>query len=207
MTKLLYIEASPRKNRSVSIEIAETFRDAYLDAHPSDEFKTINLWSYPLPELSGDMVNGIYANYHGLDLTYREAEAWEEIVRVVEQFKSADKYLFSVPMWNFGIPYKLKHYLDVIVQPGLTCSYSKQEGYRGLVAGKPAVVIYTRGGSFAGKPQAPDFQKPYMEQVLNFIGIKDIRSIIVEPTLGPALDVQKIKTDACLQAEEIAASF
>ena len=184
MAKLLYIEASPRKNRSISIEIAEAFRDAYLNAHPSDEFKTINLWSYPLPELSGDIISGIYANYYGLDLTSREAESWEEIVHVVEQFKAADKYVFSVPMWNFSIPYKLKHYLDVIVQPGLTCSYSEQEGYRGLITDKPAVVIYTRGGSFANKPQSPDFQKPYMEQMLNFLGIEDIRSIIVEPTLG-----------------------
>ncbi|OGK10273.1 MAG: hypothetical protein A2W80_08310 [Candidatus Riflebacteria bacterium GWC2_50_8] len=30
---------------------------------------------------------------------------------------AADIIIISVPMWNFGMPYRLKHYLDVIVQP------------------------------------------------------------------------------------------
>lgn len=46
---------------------------------------------------------------------------------VIEQFTAADKYLFSLPMWNFGIPYKLKHYIDVIVQPGYTFSFTKKD--------------------------------------------------------------------------------
>ena len=31
------------------------------------------------------------------------------MVRFADHFKSADKYIVSLPMWNFGIPYKLKH--------------------------------------------------------------------------------------------------
>ena len=34
----------------------------------------------------------------------------------------AERVLISTPMWNFGIPYKLKHWLDIINQPGLTAS-------------------------------------------------------------------------------------
>ena len=55
---------------------------------------------------------------------------------MIERFKGADKYLFSLPMWNFGIPYKLKHYIDVLVQPTYTFSFSPKEGYKGLVTRK-----------------------------------------------------------------------
>lgn len=44
---------------------------------------------------------------------------------MIERFKGADKYLFSLPMWNFGVPCKLKKYIDVIVQPTYTASVER----------------------------------------------------------------------------------
>lgn len=207
MAKLLYIEASPRKSRSISIEIATAFRDAYLNAHPGDEIKTLNLWSIPLPELSGELLNGVYATLHGLKMTAKEADAWQDMQRVVEQFKAADKYLFSMPMWNFSIPYKLKHYLDIIVQPGLTFDIQGEEGRKGLVQGKPAVLIYARGNQYQGARAAADFQQNYMEHILRFIGIGKIQSIVVEPTLVAPAEQEAVKAAARAQAEQLATTF
>ncbi|MBV9130893.1 MAG: NAD(P)H-dependent oxidoreductase [Verrucomicrobia bacterium] len=36
--------------------------------------------------------------------TREQAQAWKRVEAVIERFKSADWYLFSLPMWNFGIP-------------------------------------------------------------------------------------------------------
>lgn len=207
MARLLYIEASPRKNRSISIELAALFRDAYLNAHPGDEIRSINLWNLSLPEINGEVLNAKYALMHGLKPTAREAEAWQEVIRVVDQFKAADKYIFSVPMWNFSIPYKLKHYLDVIIQPEQTFNFSPEDGYKGLVTGKPAAVIYARGGSYAGEAAAMDMQKSYMELVLGFIGITDIRSVIAEPTLGKEADTEAGWQKARQLAEQLARDF
>lgn len=208
MAKLLYIEASPRKNRSVSIEIAAAFRDAYLNAHPGDEIRSINLWNMQLPELTGELLNGVYAKLLDLKLTAKEAEAAQEIHRIVEQFMAADKYIFSLPMWNFSVPYKLKHYLDIIVQPGQTFSHTPGEGYRGLLCGKPATLIYARGGEYAQEGLATmDFQKSYMEHILRFIGIGDIHSVVIEPTLVSPPELEQTKARALAQAEEIAAKF
>ena len=70
-------------------------------------------------------------------------------------------------MWNFGVPYKLKHYIDVITQPGLSFSFSPETGYTGLVTGKPAAVIYARGGEYSSSEAAArmDFQKPSSRNV------------------------------------------
>jgi len=114
-----------------------------------------------------------------------ERAAWAPVEQLINHFTGFDKYLFSIPMWNFGIPYILKHYIDLLVQPGHTFSYTPEEGYRGLVTGKPATIIYARGGSYelSTPMEVLDHQRAYMETILGFIGFTDIRSIIIEPTL------------------------
>jgi len=32
--------------------------------------------------------------------------AWQSVLAVVERFRTADRYVFSVPMWNGSIPYR-----------------------------------------------------------------------------------------------------
>ena len=43
MTKLLYVETSPRKQRSASIEVARAFLAAYRQAHPADTIQEIDV--------------------------------------------------------------------------------------------------------------------------------------------------------------------
>lgn len=52
------------------------------------------------------------------------------------------------------------------------------DGYEGLVKGKKAVVITTRGGSYAGGPL--DFQEPYLRAVFELIGMTDVAFIHAE---------------------------
>jgi len=209
MSKLLYIESSPRKDRSSSIKIANVFLDAYKHANPDHEIETIDLWALELPAFDGDTINAKYRILHGQPHTSEEAAAWDEVVKIFEHFNSADRYLFSVPMWNFGIPYKLKHYIDIITQPGLSFSFSPQEGYTGLVTGKPVAVAYARGGEYSSDANltALDFQKPYLEMWLGFIGFTDIRPIMIEPTLSDPESLQKVETTAKEFATDIAKNF
>jgi FMN-dependent NADH-azoreductase len=207
MAKLLIIEASPRKTRSASIQVADAFAAAYADANPDDTVEKLDLWALDLPAFDGDTINAKYRVLHGQKHTAEEAAAWKAVADMANRFASADKFLFSVPMWNFGIPYQLKHFIDIITQPGLTFSYTPEEGYKGLVTGKPAAVVYARGGAYSDDSmKAMDFQKPYVELLLGFIGFTDIREIVVEPTLM-ADDPEAVKTNAARQAAELARSF
>jgi len=103
-------------------------------------------------------------------------------------------------MWNFSIPYRLKQYIDIIVQPGFTFTFDADKGYSGLVKGKPLQLLLASGGEYPdGTPMAAfDFQKPYLEMIFRFIGFTDIRSLRVEGTLSPAAqdNLKKIKTSA-----------
>ena len=209
MAKLLHIETSPRKDRSTSIAVANEFLEAYQKSHPGDEIETWDLWETVLPEFDGDTINAKYQILHGLEHTPEQAAAWQTVTDVFRRFSAADKYLFSLPMWNFGIPYKLKHFIDVITQPGLAFNYTPDTGYTGLVTGRPAIVVYARGGAYSTGDQARalDFQKPYMDLLLGFIGFTDIRSIVADPTLAAPDQVDTAKRTATSDARKIAETY
>ena len=185
MSKLLYIEVSPRKDRSASIEVAQSFVSAFSEKDTNNTVETLDLWNTVLPEFDGDTINAKYRVLHGEDPTPEEIAAWKVITQITDQFQAADHYLFSSPMWNFSIPYKLKHYIDVISQPGLTWSFSPETGYEGLVTGKSATLVLARGGEYSSSTEAAamDFQRTYLEMILGFIGFKDINTVLIEPTL------------------------
>jgi FMN-dependent NADH-azoreductase len=204
MSKLLYIEASPRKSRSKSIEVAHVFLSALQNSHSSVEVDEWDLWATELPSFDGDTVDAKYAILHGQPHTPEQANAWRRVTEVIDRFKTADWYLFSLPMWNFGVPYVLKHLIDVIVQPGLTFSFSPAEGYQGLVTGKKAAAVYARGGAYGAGTgmEAYDLQSKTLGGVLGFIGVTDLTSIFVEPTLAAPADLEA----AVKKAKELAVS-
>jgi FMN-dependent NADH-azoreductase len=112
-------------------------------------------------------------------------------------------------MWNFGIPYKLKHLIDVIAQPGMTFGYDPEKGYFGLVTGKKVALVLARGGMYApGMPAAAiDFQLPYLEHILRFFGMTDFQTILVEGTLGGPEAAAKARAHGAAAAAGLAADF
>lgn len=206
MSKLLHIESSPRGKRSASVTVAQHFLDAYRAAHPGDVIETLDLWHAALPEFDGPTIDAKYAVLHGQNHTPEQVQAWAAVKKIADDFKSADAYVISLPMWNFGIPYKLKHYIDLLIQPGLTFSFSPETGYKGLVTGKPLVAIYARGGAYGPGTgaEAYDQQSGYLKQALGFIGFTDIKEVFVEPTLASATSKDEAVAAANKKVEDLA---
>jgi len=210
MSKLLYIQASPRGKRSHSIAVADAFIGAYERKHPDDEIVILNVFDSSILNFDGLAVQAKYTILHGQVHSEEELQVWKNVEEVIEQFTSADKYVLAVPMWNFSIPYRLKQYIDLLVQPGYTFSYSEETGYKGLVAGKPMLAVYARGGEYppGSGIEAFNLQTKYIELIFGFIGLEDIRSVVVEPTLqgGPVVTEAK-RQRAIGKVKEIAAVF
>lgn len=179
--RVLYIEASPRKERSYSIKAANAFFTSYKEAHPKDEIDKLDLWKEDLPPFDGAMINAKYTVMHGKDPTAEEKKAWDLVKKIAERFKTADKIVLAVPMWNFGIPYRLKHYIDIITQPGVTF-----QGNKGLVPDKPTLVIYSSGGSYrpGSGGEKFDLQKPYLRLWLGYVGITNVKEVVVDGTMS-----------------------
>ena len=210
MANLLYIKASPRTGRSHSIATADAFVDSYLQANQNDNITTIDIFKKPLPAFDFKAASAKYKIMHNEEHSPEDRQIWGEIVSVIDEFKSADKYIMAVPMWNFSIPYRLKQYIDVIVQPGYTFTITEDGNYEGLVTGKPVFITYARGGEYPPETnkEAFDLQKKYLELILAFIGFSDIRSVVVEPTLAGGVDITKQRlAEAIEKARKIAKEF
>ncbi|CAN7424396.1 NAD(P)H-dependent oxidoreductase [Trinickia sp. LjRoot230] len=207
MARLLHIESSPRKTRSASLEVAQAFVETYRQAHPNASIDTLDLWQTPLPEFDGAALDAKYAGLSGAPLTEAQREAWDAIRALARPLHEADTLLLSVPLWNFSIPYKLKHFIDAVSQKDVLFSFD-DTGFGGLLRGKRAVVVYARGLDYSAQSITPaerfDFQKPFIEAWLRFVGIDDVETVIVEKTLfGSEVDAAA-RREACATAEALA---
>lgn len=183
--KLLFVKGSPREANSLSGKIAEAALAAYRNKYPSATIDEIDLWQAPLPEFDGDRAAAKLAVFAKETLAGVQKTAWDGIVEITNRFTSADDYLFTVPMWNGGIPYRLKLYIDIITQPGMLFEFDPKAGYKGLMEGKRATVIYTSGVYAPGVPPAfgTDHHSTYFDNWLRLIGFTDISSVRFQPSL------------------------
>lgn len=208
MKKLLHIIATPRADESRTLQVSKAFLESFKAKHPDWVLEELNLFKTLLPPLTVERVDGKYVLLSGKDLSGNLKEAWEEIVLCIKQFLSADGYLLSVPMWNFSIPYVLKHYLDIIVQPKYLFQYTAT-GVEGLAKNRKMVVVTSRGGDY-GSPEARklDFQEPYLKAIFNLIGITDITFVNSQPmdALGPQVRDRKVEA-ACATARNWGEKF
>lgn len=213
--KVLHIVASPRGAGSNTLAVSRAFFEELAVSHPDVEVETLDLHGDGLPSMNPHVIGheahafdmGMkFAVMYGHSTPRTEDPAWTEIAALVEQFKGADRYVVSAPMWNWNVPFSLKYYLDCIIQPGLTLAVDEGGDYVGLVTDKKLAFITARGGDYSeGSPLAPmNFQEPHMNLCFGAMGVRDITWIVAQPCdLGPADVAVKRASE---QARELASS-
>ena len=170
MPKLLVVEASPRGEYSISRNLAKTFVEQWMTAHPGGDVVERDLAKSDLP----------YVNlpWLGASLTPLEKHTPEmkEVLRVsdelVAELLAADHVVISTPVYNYNIPANLKSYVDHIVRKGLTLGMTGE----GLVHGKKCTVLMASGGVYTeGSPiRDRDIATAYLRLILKVIGIEDV---------------------------------
>jgi len=208
MTRILHVKASPSRHHSRSEAAAQAFIDAFVEELPHAELDTIDVWDIELPEFDETMLEAKFAVLRRHDATAEQQRRWAEAVRIARRFNRADLYVFSVPMWNFGVPYRLKHFIDIVTLPGENWSWSREHGYQALLENKRAVLVASSANVHdSDVPPGfvrSDFQRPYMRRWLEFIGIELVKEIRVSPTLTDATELKRIETQAELEARNFA---
>ncbi len=202
--RLLHIEASPRRERSRSSAVA-----ADLIAGLGDiEVERLALFEADLPPFDGAAIEARYALIGGESVPPGAQASWRRVEAAIAHFLSFDLWLFSVPMWNFGIPWRLKQYVDLITQPGLAFAV----GPDGQVEGKAhGTAILVAAGALDTRPDGAlaglDFQVAYLSAWLGFIGVSDVRTVRVQPTYGSEAEVEGAMARARAEARAVAAAL
>ena len=139
-----------------------------------------------IPDFDGNKVAAKLDVIAGQEHDERQKTAWDGITGVAGRFISADRYVIATPMWNGGIPYRLKQYIDVIHQPGLLWRLDPQTGYHGLLKNRKAVLALTSGAYGPSMPSPAfgiDHHSTYLRAWLNQAGVTDIEELRFQPTL------------------------
>jgi len=117
------------------------------------------------PILSGDDLKVLHAG-----------ETPKNIAKEQEQLLWAEGLVFIYPLWWFDRPAMLKGWFDIVLTNGLAFEYTN-EGVRGLLKHKKALVIITAGGSedyFKDNDALQLIHRPVTDGTLSFCGIDDV---------------------------------
>ena len=170
MTKALILNTSVAGAASVSNRLTGEFAAQLRQRDPSVEIVTRDLAADPVPHLLPETVAGIRATAE--TETERAALALSE--QLLAELKAADVLVIGAPMYNFGIPSTLKTWFDYVLRAGISFRYT-EKGPEGLITGKKAVVIETRGGLYSEGPAVSlDSQEPHLRTMLGFMGVTDV---------------------------------
>ncbi|MFC4075458.1 FMN-dependent NADH-azoreductase [Salinithrix halophila] len=211
MAKVLVITANPKTaEQSYSLSVTKAFLETYRQENPQDEIIELDLYQADIPYIDPDVFSGWGKLQQGTafhELSADEQFKVKAIDQLTDQFVAADKYVLVTPMWNFSVPPKMKAYIDTICIAGKTFRYTP-EGPVGLLTGKRAVHIQARGGVYSeGPAKELEFGDRYIRTILNFVGVSDVESIIVEGMNQMPDQAEEIKAKAMKRAEEVARNF
>ena len=208
MPKLLHLSCSPRPD-SESGAGALVFLDRFRQLHPDWDIDVADLWRERMPDFAGPILEAKYARMSGQRFSDAQRAGFAEAERMAMRLSLADRVLISTPMWNFGIPYKLKQFIDIIVQPGLTFRFDPSQGYVPLLKDRPTLVVLASGSDFStGMNRGRiDMATPYLREILRFIGISDVRFVAIGPTTGPRPSVEAARERASKRLAAMAANF
>ncbi len=178
---ILQINASARREAGNSTRVANSIVAHLQAANPAATLTLRDLSSDPHPVLDEAALGALF--------TPAEKRTPEQLARValddalIAELQAADVLVLGVPMYNFGVPAQLKHWIDAIARNGVTFRYT-ETGPKGLLTGKTVYVALARGGRYRGTEA--DSQVPYLKTVLGFLGMTDVHFIYAEGlNMGP----------------------
>lgn len=182
MTTALVITSSLAGPQSESTRLLERYVARLARLEPALTVLRRDLGREPVAPLDGTRLRAL--GRPAAERTPEEALAIAESDRLIAELRAADVVLLAAPMYNFGVPSGLKSWFDAVARAGVTFRYTAA-GPQGLLSGRRAVLVTTRGGRHRGT--AADHVVPYVRTMLAFIGITDLEVVYAEGlAIGPA---------------------
>lgn len=173
---ILVLNSSVQGDGSVSRQLVEETVDRLLKSSPHSKVVRRDLGAAPIPHLSTATLAGV----RGVPSNGVEHATRALSDELIAELRAAETIVIGAPMYNFSIPTGLRAWFDYVLRAGETFSYSAA-GPQGLLTGKGAIVIASRGGLYSeGPARAMDYQEPYLRQLLSFMGISNVTFVLAE---------------------------
>ncbi|EKN62578.1 acyl carrier protein phosphodiesterase [Neobacillus bataviensis LMG 21833] len=210
MSKLLYITANPKNDIKLSkgMQIGEVFLEEIKAAQPDVEIERWHLYDMEIPDIDMDLLYAraklSFMGYTKEQLSEAERTKLENMHALADRFIAADYYVFVTPIWNLGAPSILKKFIDnlFIVEKTFT---NTEAGPKGLLTGRKAIHIQTRGGIYSSGPMVEfEMGDRYLQKVFKFLGFETLDTVVAEGMDHFPKKVPEIMAKAKEQAAEAA---
>ena len=172
MGKLLLINSSISGDNSVSRQLAGELIERLQAAAGTLELVHRDFSQEPIPHLDGERFGALFTPVEARSPAQAEAVAFADTL--IDELMTADTLVITLPMYNFSIPSMLKAWIDHVARPGVTFKYT-DTGPVGLLEGKRVYLVSALGG--VHEAGGSDFMRPYIKQILGFLGIDDVVDI------------------------------
>lgn len=191
MSTILVINSSVSGDASVSKLLVEDTLAGLRAADPTARVVTRDIGQNPVPHVTPETLAAL-GREEPTSSAQREARALSD--QLIDELFAADTIVIGVPMYNFGIPSTLKAWFDYVLRAGKTFRYS-ETGAEGLLTGRRAIVVLSRGGFYgSGAAKPKDSQEPHLRTLLGFAGILDVTYVRAEKlAFGPEARDQSIR--------------
>jgi FMN-dependent NADH-azoreductase len=181
--RLLHIDSSIRGSHSVSRQLTAAIVRKLKTEDPQIEVIYRDLVARPLPHMTFATLPRDHpsSRFSGpLDPTAQLLR--NESERVLNEFMTADIVVVGAPMYNWSIPSQLKAWLDIIIVPGKTFTYTEHGPETGLVPEKRFIVAITRGVFYGQETDyiSSEHTETYIRTVLSFIGVHNPEIILAD---------------------------
>ncbi|MEX5636461.1 FMN-dependent NADH-azoreductase [Parafrankia sp. FMc2] len=162
MPSLLRLDSSADPRSSTSRELTGIFTRTWRELTPEHEVVERDLHRTPPPHLPNSALH--YAPRLRADGERPDPAAEDLQNALLAELSAADLVVIGAPMYNWSIPSTLKAWLDHVHVLGTTVPFDTKDQ---PLAGKPVVVISSRGAAYAGTPDiGKDHTIPPIVQIL-----------------------------------------
>lgn len=200
MTTVLKITSSLHGADGQSSRLAALLVDALARRTPGLQVIERDLSRQPPPHLDADRFSAFITAPALRTAAQHEAVAVSDTL--IGELRQADLIVLGLPMYNFGVPSQLKAWIDHVARAGVTFKYTDR-GSVGLLTGKKAFVLATRGGVYQNSPV--DTQTAYVRDFLRFLGIDDVEFVHAEGLALGAAASESSLAKARVQVQNLAA--
>lgn len=183
---LLLVNASARKERSLSRRLATAFVTQWMASRPGDAIVERDVGIDQPPLLTEAWIAACFTPESQRTPAQREVLAWSDAA--IEELARADLLLIATPRYNYGMPAALKAWFDQVIRIDRTFRFDREEKtwpLSPLLSGKKLVLL-SASGEFGFAPgglrERWEHLEPHVRTCAHYLGVagKDVHHVAIE---------------------------
>lgn len=183
---LLLVNASPRRERSLSRRLATAFVAQWLTLRPHDVIVQRDVGIEHPPMLTEAWIAACFTPEDQRTPSQRDVLAYSDAA--IEELARADIVLIATPRYNYGMPAALKAWFDQVIRINRTFSFDRAERtwpLSPLLSGKK-LVLMSASGEFAfhagGLRESWEHLEPHVRTCAHYLGVAsgDVHHVAIE---------------------------